>query len=245
MTAIAPPPPRGVFVTGTDTGVGKTRVSAALLHHFNATGLRSAGFKPVAAGTDFIDGRQVNEDVALLRQYSGIALSDDEVGPCQLQTACAPHIAAAAEGRAIVPTALREAAARLAARADWLVVEGAGGFRIPLDDDSDSADLAVALGLPVILVVGLRLGCLNHALLTAEAIRARGLTLCGWIANTVDAAMPHLQRNLDTLDRWLRPAPCLGVVPWLDRPDPDRVAAHLRKPALHAVVHTFHSSPVR
>lgn len=218
---------RGVFVVGTDTEIGKSRVAAGLLHALADQGLRTAGFKPVAAGTGWVDGSLCNEDVALLRSASSIAVSDAEVGPCQLTTACAPHIAAELEGRRIELKDLTDAARRLGQRADWLVVEGVGGFRVPFDDVHDSADLAVALGLPVVLVVGMRLGCLNHALLTADAIRARGLALAGWVGNTVDPDMPHRERNLHTLRMRLAPAPCLGVVPWLSPPSPEAVATFL------------------
>lgn len=229
---------QGCFVTGTDTGVGKTRVSAALLHWFAAAGWRSAGFKPVAAGTERVDGVRVNDDVRALRDASSVALTDDQVGPCQLDTPCAPHIAAAIEGRTIERTALRRAADALAQRADRLVAEGAGGFCIPLGEDWDSADLALDLGLPVVVVVGLRLGCLNHALLTAEAVRARGLVLAGWIGNTIEVGMPHRGDNLATLQRELarrHAAPCLGVVPWLAGVDPTETATHLDDAALRAV----------
>lgn len=231
-------PLRGVFVTGTDTEVGKTRVSAGLLHAFGRLGLSTAGFKPVAAGLGGTGADRCNEDVAMLRHASSIALRLDEVGPCQLEHACAPHIAAAVEGRQIRLDDLIAGAGQLAARADWLVVEGVGGFRVPFDNVHDSADLATALGLPVLMVVGLRLGCLNHALLTAEAIRARGLTLRGWVGNTIDPDMAWRERNIETLRHWLRPAPCLGVVPWLDRPEPAAVAANLDHAALETLIRT-------
>ena len=224
----------GVFVTGTDTEVGKTRISAALLHAAQTHGQRVAGYKPVASGLTVLDGRRCNEDVALLHRYSTAALGlhQAEVGPCQFETACAPHVAAALEGRGIVLDELLAGARHLARRADWLVVEGAGGWRIPFDARHDSSDLARALGLPVVLVVGLRLGCINHALLTAESIRARGLTLAGWVGNSVDADMPLRQQTVDTLRHWLQPAPCLGIVPWLPQPTPERVAAALDATAL-------------
>ncbi|MFN3985996.1 MAG: dethiobiotin synthase [Rhodocyclaceae bacterium] len=227
---------RGVFVTGTDTEIGKTRIAAGLLHALAAHGLRTAGLKPVAAGTDYVDGRVCNEDVALLRSASSVAVGEAEVGPCQLAAACAPHIAAELEGRRIELADLTDAAHRLAQKADWLVVEGVGGFRVPFDDHHDSADLAVALGLPVVMVVGMRLGCLNHALLTADAIRARGLTLAGWVGNTVDPGMPHRDRNLHTLRAHLAPAPCLGVVPWLAQPSPAAVASCFARDHLVALV---------
>nr|WP_315494351.1 dethiobiotin synthase [uncultured Rhodoferax sp.] len=225
-----------VFVTGTDTEVGKTHISAALLHWAGQQGWRSAGFKPVAAGLD-ADGR--NEDVQRLRAASSLPLTEAEVGPLQFQAACAPHIAAALEGRSIDMDGLVQQARALAARADVLVVEGVGGFCVPLGPQGDTADLAVALGYPVVLVVGLRLGCISHALLTAEAIRTRGLRLAGWVANTVDPQMPHLQANLDTLRDELQrrhQAPCLGVVPRLADTHPAAAAACLDSAALRRVL---------
>lgn len=203
----------GCFVTGTDTGIGKTRISAALLHWLAQSGRRSAGFKPVAAGSDAIDGQRVNEDVRALRDAGSLALTDAEVGPLQFELACAPHIAAAIEGRTIDRTTILNAARALAARADVLVVEGVGGFCVPLGTDWDTADLAGDLALPVVLVVGLRLGCINHALLTAEAVRADGLRLAGWVANQVDPGMVNLAENLATLDAMLG-APRIGFIPW-------------------------------
>lgn len=228
----------GCFVTGTDTEVGKTRISAALLHWGAQQGWRSAGFKPVAAGTSLISGERVNEDVRTLRDAGSLPLSDAEVGPCQLETACAPHIAAALQHQAIDRAALLRAAQALASRADLLVVEGVGGFCVPLGSDWDTSDLSCDFQLPVVLVVGLRLGCINHALLTAQAVRARGLRLLGWIGNVVDANMPWVDENIACLRERLwrqHGAPCLGLVPWLDEPTPAKVAAHLDKAALSAV----------
>jgi dethiobiotin synthetase len=240
-TASSPPAHalRSCFVTGTDTALGKTEVSAALLHWCASQGLRSAGFKPVAAGTELLDGQWVNEDVRALRQAGSVRLSDTEVGPLQFAAACAPEIAAAMEGRCIEPATLVSAARHLAGRADALVVEGVGGFCVPLSPGWDTADLALELSLPVILVVGLRLGCLSHALLTAEAICTRGLLLAGWVANTVDPAMAQRESNLASLRHELmrrHRAPCLGVVPWLDAPTPAAVAAHLDAAALGKVL---------
>lgn len=229
---------RGCFVTGTDTEVGKTRVSAALLHWLGERGQRGAGYKPVAAGTEVIGGEDVNEDVRALRHASSVALTDAEVGPLQFEAACAPHIAAALEGRTIERAVLLQGALALATRAERLIVEGVGGFCVPLGLDFDSADFAMDLGLPVVLVVGLRLGCINHALLTAEAIHARGLRLAGWIANTVDPAMLHRDDNLATLRHELgrrHQAPCLGRVPRLASPDPAAVTAHLDDAALRTL----------
>ena len=229
--------PQGCFVTGTDTEVGKTRISAALLYWMASRGLGATGFKPVAAGTTLIDGACVNEDVRLLREASSAAVTDAEVGPFQFDAACAPHVAAALEGRVIDRAAILAAGRALLARSDFVVVEGVGGFCVPLGPDWDSSHIACGLALPVILVVGLRLGCLNHALLTAEAIKARHLPLIGWIANTIDPDMAYLDHSLSTLRHELderQQVPCLGVVPWLDAPRPDAVAAHLNDAALQS-----------
>nr|WP_316641141.1 dethiobiotin synthase [uncultured Roseateles sp.] len=217
---------RGLFVTGTDTEIGKTCVSAGLAHRFAQAGLKVAAIKPVAAGQEFVEGRWINEDVQRLREAGNMNLSDAEVGPLQFRAACAPHIAARLEGRTIECEPLLAAVRGVAERADVAVVEGVGGFRVPLNADWDTADLAVDLQLPVVLVVGLRLGCINHALLTAEAIRSRGLTLAGWVANTVDPDMPHQQDNLQALRQHLG-APCWGLVPRLESPTPSAVAAAL------------------
>ena len=207
----------GFFITGTDTEIGKTFVTAALTRAFAARGLRVAPIKSLAAGQDFVDGRWVNEDVATLRAAQTLGLSDAEVGPLQFREPCAPHIAARLEGGVIDRDALLAAIHTTAGKADIALVEGVGGFRVPLTDGWDTADLAVDLGLPVILVVGLRLGCINHALLTAEAVRARGLRLAAWVANTVDPHQPHVADNLASLQAGLK-APCLGHIPRLSDP---------------------------
>ncbi len=229
---------RGFFITGTDTGIGKTCVTAGLTHLAVQAGFRTAAIKSLAAGQDLVEGRWVNEDVDLLRQASNMDLSDAEVGPLQLRTACAPHIAARLDGVAISRDALLLAIRTVGARAEVCLVEGVGGFRVPLIAGWDTADLAVDLQLPMVLVVGMRLGCINHALLTAEALRARGLPLAGWIANTVDHDMPYLADNLAAL---ADPhagllAPCWGHVPRLTDPSPAAVAAHLTAPLIQAAL---------
>lgn len=203
------------FVTGTDTGVGKTLVSCALLRAFAAKGFRAAGFKPVAAGCD-ADG--TNEDARRLLAASTIPLSYAQVNPYCLAQPVAPHIAARLSGVEIDLGRIADAYGELAARADRIVVEGAGGFVVPLNDRCTSADLARSLNLGTILVVGMRLGCLNHALLTAEAIEARGLALAGWVANVLDPGMPVVQENIATLQQRIA-APLLGVVPFLTAPE--------------------------
>ncbi len=232
-------PLRGIFVTGTDTEIGKTSIAAAIVGLLAKGGQRVAGLKPVAAGMSTIDGERINDDVHALRAASapGLSLSADEIAPYQFDAACAPHVAAALEGRRIERTRVLAAIEAAAARSDRVVVEGVGGFRVPLDPASgwDSTDLARDLGFPVLLVVGLRLGCINHALLTAEAIHARGLKLCGWVANTVDPAMTYASATLDTLALGLGRAPCLGLVPRLPQPTPEAIAPYLNVPALHAL----------
>lgn len=222
-------PARAWFITGTDTEIGKTYTTCALLHVARAQGLTALGMKPVAAGTEVVGGERLNEDVAALRAASsfdpGLAL----LNPWCLTSPIAPHIAAAEEGVRIAPAPIVDALGALRQRADVVLVEGVGGFRVPLADDYDSADLAAELALPVILVVGLRLGCINHALLTVEAIDRRGLGLAGWIGNHIDPQMLRAAQNIDSLRERI-PAPLLGVLPWRERPDPATHAGHLRLP---------------
>lgn len=228
---------RGWFVTGTDTEVGKTTVAAGLLVALQAQGLRCAPVKPLAAGQRLgADGRWFNEDVRALHAAQSLGLTEDEVGPLQWRSACAPHIAAELEGRAIERRAVLASVQRLAGRGDGLLVEGVGGFCVPLLPGWGMAELAAELGLPVLLVVGLRLGCLNHALLTAEAVRARGLPLAGWVGNRIDPALAHSDAVLAALRDGLR-APCWGVLPPLSDPSPPAVAGHLD--LRHALGGTF------
>jgi dethiobiotin synthetase len=208
------------FVTGTDTGVGKTLVSCALLHGFAARGMRVAGMKPVAAGVD-ADGH--NDDAKALLAASTLPLRYEQVNPYCLRDAIAPHIAAQRAGVAIDISVIAKSYRELAEKAEVVIVEGAGGLLVPLDAQRDCADLAKELALPVILVVGMRLGCLNHALLTVEAIAARGLTLSGWVANVLDGTMPALQENIEALRERIA-SPLLGAVPYMTEPDA-RVAA--------------------
>lgn len=205
----------GVFVTGTDTGCGKTLISTLLIRALRKRGLRVAGFKPIAAGAAECDGVLQNDDALALAAAAGLDLPYAQINPYCFASPVSPHLAAAEEGVVVDPAVVRAARDRLAAVADYLVAEGAGGWRVPLGDDLDIQDLALELRLPVILVVGMRLGCLNHALLSAQAIRASGAELAGWVANAVDPAMSHFEGNLATLRSRLA-VPCLGVVPHLD-----------------------------
>jgi len=214
------------FVTGTDTEIGKTLVSCAMLHALAQQGLRAAGMKPVAAGAELRDGVWHNEDVDRLAAAASIDLPVELSTPYLLRDAAAPHIAAQQEDVRIDAAHILACYKQIAARADAVVVEGVGGFRVPLSETFDTADLAQQLGLPVILVVGLRLGCLNHALLSAEAIAARGLKLAGWVANAADPGMRHSAANVDALKARL-PAPLLGCVPRLPAASPAAAAAYL------------------
>ncbi len=218
------------FVAGTDTDVGKTLVAAALLIKCRERGQTAAGMKPVAAGCELRGGRLWNADVAALTAASGLALDRALVNPYLFAAAIAPHLAAAEEGIDIDLEHIANCYARLCEQAEAVVVEGAGGFLVPLGADSDGGHLARRLGLPVLLVVGMRLGCINHALLTQEAITARGLILAGWVANRVDPGMARLDANLAALKSRLR-APLLGVIPFLDRPEAALAARHLELPS--------------
>ena len=204
-------PSCGVFITGTDTGIGKTYASVALLHALRGAGLRAVGMKPVASGCVATAEGLRNEDALALQAAAAPPPAYADVNPLAYAAAVSPHLAAAAEGRRVDLAPVQAAYARLAGRADVVVVEGVGGWLAPLSDTLVAGDLARVLGLPVILVVGLRLGCLNHALLSARAIAADGCTLLGWIGNRIDPAMLEPERNLDTL-RTRLPAPCLGVI---------------------------------
>jgi dethiobiotin synthetase len=215
-----------VFVTGTDTGVGKTLVSAALLHNLARHHARVVGMKPVAAGLIEHQGQMVSEDVLALRAASTLTVPPELDNPVALPEPLSPHLAARHAGRIVTVADLLEPALTLQQQADALVVEGAGGWRVPINDDETLADLARALKAPVLLVVGLRLGCLNHAMLTAEAIRADGLTLAGWVANHVDPQMACADENLATLRERLG-APLWGVVPWSATPDAARITLDL------------------
>jgi dethiobiotin synthetase len=214
------------FVTGTDTEIGKTLVSAAILHKLVQHGQRACGMKPIAAGAEERDGMLHNEDAAMLRAAGNVHLPQHITTPFMLREPCAPHIAAELEGVRIEPVPILTAYAEILGASDATVVEGVGGFCVPFSDEFDSADLAVQLGLPVIMVVGLRLGCINHALLTAEAIVARGLVLAGWVANQVDPDMRYADENVAALEQRM-PAPLLGRVPRLDQPSAAAAAAYI------------------
>ena len=201
------------FITGTDTGVGKTFITCAFLQTLKQLGVDAIGMKPVAAGGEMSPDGLLNDDVEALRSASGVALTSDDLCCYLLPEPVAPHIAALHEEIEIDLDVIRQRFDQLAELADVVLVEGVGGFLVPLGDSITTADLAVDLDLPVIMVVGMRLGCLNHALLTQEAITARRLTLAGWVANQIDPNMSEFEANVDALEERIR-APLLGVIEW-------------------------------
>ncbi|WP_343670583.1 dethiobiotin synthase [Paraburkholderia heleia] len=230
-----------LFVTGTDTEIGKTFVSAALLRGFAHAGLRATALKPVAAGAYERDGVWHNEDADQLDAAASVLLPPEMRTPFLLKEPAAPHIAAALEGVTLDMARIVDCHEAACERADAVVVEGVGGFRVPLTATVDIADLAVALGLPVVLVVGMRLGCISHALLTAEAIAARGLKLAGWVANRIDPAMTFPEDNIAALRERLAAqygAPLVGVVPHMRGASADDAAGHLNIDALLARLRT-------
>lgn len=218
---------RSVFVTGTDTGIGKTVASVALLHALRARGLRAVGMKPVASGCDVTPHGLRNDDALALQAASDPQPAYADVNPLAFADPTTPELAARLDGGRIDLAPLQAAFARLQAMSDVVVVEGAGGWLAPWSPALMQADLVRALDLPVVLVVGLRLGCINHAWLTARAIRADGLHLAGWIGNRIDPAQRHPEANAAILARGID-APCLGVVP--HGADPADVAAWRLEP---------------
>ena len=223
---------KAFFVTGTDTEVGKTFIAASLLSIARQRGLRCAGIKPIAAGCEWQDGALVNDDALALMAASGAGLDYGAVNPVALEPAIAPHIAAAQAGVRLSAGVLAESCRPvLAADYDLVVIEGAGGWFVPLDERETLADLCIDLDLPVILVVGMKLGCLNHALLTVASVAEAGLSVAGWVANTVTEGMPFLEENVRTLRHRLA-APCLGVVPPLGAVEPGAAAPYLDIDAL-------------
>lgn len=202
------------FITGTDTEIGKTFTTSALLRAFAKQGNSTLGMKPIASGAEEIDGVLHNEDVDSLVAASSVKAPHEIVVPYLMRTPAAPHIVAALENVTMDVQHIASCYQQAQQLADVVLVEGVGGFCVPLDDETSTVDLAQRLALPVILVVGMRLGCINHALLTAQAINASGLRLAGWVANTVDTDMKFFEENVQTLKQRLD-APCLAVMPRL------------------------------
>lgn len=211
------------FITGTDTDVGKTFVASAMLHAFNALGKTTIGLKPVAAGCEETSEGLRNADALELLRSMSIKLPYEQVNPIALKSAIAPHIAAHEEGRRLTISRLVGLCrGAMMQPVDVTLIEGAGGWRVPISDRETLAELPKQLELPVVLVVGVRLGCINHALLTAEAIRRDGLQLVGWVANCIDPGMPNKAENIQTLKQALG-APCLGEIPFKRGQPPESV----------------------
>ena len=207
----------GFFITGTDTEVGKTLVSGALLLKLRKQGINALGFKPVVAGT-YLDANGItqNEDLETLRIASNLAINALNLCPYVLDRPAAPHLVANEQGLQIEMSVLTNAFQAIQSKADFVVVEGAGGFLVPLNDNTDLAHFAKVIDLPVILVVGMKLGCINHALLTYEAIQSRNIKIAGWVANSLSVEMPLIQENLQTLQARI-PVPFLGLIPTLPK----------------------------
>lgn len=220
--------PPGLFITGTDTECGKTVVAAGIIHRLRSRGVNAAGMKPVASGSRETPAGLRNNDAELLLETAGGNLPYEDVNPYAFAPPIAPHLAAEEAGTRVEIAVIREALGRLRARSDAVIVEGVGGWAVPLGPGFMLADLARAVDLPVVLVVGMRLGCLNQALLAARAIREDGLSLAGWIANAVDPGFERAGANLVTLKNLLDPAPCLAVIEHHAPATPEKVAAHLR-----------------
>ncbi|OYZ06091.1 MAG: dethiobiotin synthase [Methylophilales bacterium 16-45-7] len=195
------------FITGTDTGIGKTYVSCQLIREYVAQGYRVVGMKPVAAGCEFIDGLWVNEDVALLTQASNVKAPFHLVNPYCFNAPIAPHIAASQQGVEVQLEVIQRAFIALSEMADIVIVEGAGGLLVPLNAHATIADLIALLNIPIVLVVGMRLGCINHALLTYAVIQSRQLPISAWVANPIDKTMQCFDENLFTLQQSMSPLP--------------------------------------
>lgn len=222
---------RALFIAGTDTGIGKTHTACTLIHALRATGLNVCGMKPVASGCiETAQGLRNEDALALLAAGSTPSPAYEEINPVALREPLSPHLAAAHEGVTIALRPLHEAYQNLCMRYDVVVVEGVGGWRVPLAPDLLASDIPKDWALPVVLVVGLRLGCLNHALLSAEAIKADGCHLVGWIGNCIDPGMAAIEENIATL-RALLPAPCLGILP--HGTPPERAWSLLDQAVLH------------
>ncbi len=220
----------GYFITGTDTDVGKTWISLGIIEALKQQGKKVGVMKPVSAGCQQTADGLRNNDALLLQQHSNVELNYDLINPYAFEPAIAPHIAAANTGIRVDIETLYQSLQTIEQQSDCVVVEGAGGWLVPLNDFQTMADLAKRFELPVILVVGMQLGCLNHALLSVQAIRATGLPLVGWVANQISAEMNCLDENIETLQQMID-APMLGQIPHLEWLDGSAIAAKINLPA--------------
>ena len=215
---------KGFFITGTDTGIGKTHVALGLMRMLQAEGLKVVGMKPVASGATWNGEQWLNEDALALRKASSLSVKLEWVNPYAFELPASPHIAAKKMGQTVELSSLLEAFAKLAEVADCVVVEGVGGWKVPISDHLDVSDLASALELPVLLVVGLRLGCISHARLTHESMVHSGVKLAGWIANTLDPGLLHAEAVIETLCREFGQEP-VAIIPF--QPGDPEVHGHL------------------
>jgi dethiobiotin synthetase len=225
---------KGFFVTGSDTGVGKSFVSAALMHALKQQGLRVVGMKPVASGCEHTAEGLRNEDALLLQQHAALSVAYELINPYAFAPAIAPHLAAQRAGVTIELVPIIERFEKLQAMSDAVIVEGAGGWLVPLNNNESIADLAAALRLPVIIVVAIRLGCINHALLTAQAVRAGGCSLAGWIANHASESSVESVETIRAIAMRID-APLLGIVPFTPSLSVEEGAATLQLPTFHSV----------
>lgn len=219
-------PGRGVFITGTDTGVGKTQVTLAMMICLQRRGLTVAGMKPIASGCAQTKAGLRNADALAIQRHGSLVLPYDDINPFAYEPPIAPHLAAEEAGRAISMTAIAQAYQRIQRQVDWCLVEGVGGWLVPISARRTTADLVQYLLLPVVLVVSIRLGCLNHTLLSVQSIQQRGLTLLGWVANQVNPDVARSERNIATLRQWIT-APLIGTIPSEQVPSADALATYL------------------
>jgi len=231
----------GFFITGTDTGVGKTLVSVALIKALQANNLTVAGMKPVASGCHIVDEKLVNPDAVALQQASSVKYPYSTLNPFAYEPTIAPHIAAQLSDIFIKLSTIEDCYRKIATHVDMVVVEGAGGWLVPLNDTQTMADIPRVLDLPVILVVGLRLGCLNHALLTVASIQHQGVQLAGWIANVIDKDMQAIEQNIHYLQQHIH-APLLASIPYLCEDISPQILQYFDKSMLNVVVTDFSTS---
>lgn len=218
--------PKGYFITGTDTDCGKTEITLGLMQLLQSQGHSVLGMKPVASGAATTQDGLRNKDALRIRQQASHLVDYERVNPFAFEPPIAPHLAAERAGEVIDFDHINSCYEGLSAEADFVLVEGVGGWRVPLGPEQELSDLAVKLGLPVILVVGLKLGCINHALQSAESILSSGVKLAGWVANTADPGMLEPEGNMESLKQRFQ-LPFLGLVPRMTRPTPEAVAACL------------------
>ena len=217
---------KGFFITGTDTDIGKTRIALGLINKLNTMGHTTTVMKPLSAGCDSTPDGLRNDDAVQLIQQASFKPDYDKVNPYAFKPAIAPHLAAEKENTVIDLSRIKNIFDELSAQADYIVVEGAGGWKVPINKQQTMAELAEALALPVILVAGMRLGCLNHAILTVESIQHAGIPIAGWIANTLSKNFTELDANIKTLKEHLE-IPFLGTVPYMEKCEPQQTGQYI------------------